>query len=60
VWQVVPAPSGALILGFIKLQQVDTVEVHLDTLQGGSYKRYAGYTSDFSPADAAKGVWGAI
>ena len=55
-------PGGAAgpidALEFIKLRNTGgTVEVHWDTLQGGSYKRAGDYTSDFSPGDAGNGTW---
>jgi len=51
--------NGAPELGFIKARNdgSSTVEVHWDTLQGGSYKRAGDFTSDFSPADAENGTW---
>jgi CHAP domain len=56
-----PPPQTGPIdnLGFIKLQNTGsgTVEVHLDSLQSGGLRRAADYTSDFSPGDAANGVW---
>jgi hypothetical protein len=60
VWQLFGSPNGAPpALGFIKLQNTGsgTVEVHLDVLSGGSYKRVGDFTSPFSSADASNGVW---
>jgi hypothetical protein len=58
-WQLFGSQNGAPILGFIKLQQVGSgkLEVHLDALEGGSYKRIGDYTSDFFPSDAGLGTW---
>jgi hypothetical protein len=60
-WQLFGSQNGPPMLGFIKLQNVENpsgmVEVHWDTLQGGSSKRVVDYTSDFSSADAFNGVW---
>jgi hypothetical protein len=58
-WQLFGSPRGAPMLGFIELQNTHsgTVEVHWDALQGGSFKRVADYTSDFSPHGAANGTW---
>jgi hypothetical protein len=58
-WQLFGSANGAPELGFIKLRNTGTgsVEVHVDTLQGGSYKRVGDYQSDFSPADAPNGTW---
>jgi hypothetical protein len=58
-WQLFGSVNGAPELGFVKTANTGggTVEVHWDTLQGGSYKRAGDYTSDFSPADAGNGTW---
>jgi len=57
-WQLFGSANGAPELGFIKtINTGGTVEVHWDTLQGGSYKRVGDFTSDFSPADAGNGTW---
>jgi hypothetical protein len=59
IWQLFGSTNGAPELGFIKLYNTGsgTVEVHWDTLQGGTYRRAGDFTSDFSPADAANGQW---
>lgn len=58
-WQLLPTATGAPELGFIKLRNTGsgTVEVHVDQLIDGAYKRIASYPSDFSPRDAGNGVW---
>ncbi len=57
-WQLFGSANGAPELGFIKLRNTGgTVEVHWDTLQGGTYRRVGDYVSDFSPADAGNGSW---
>ncbi|HWF25913.1 MAG TPA: hypothetical protein VG275_10720 [Solirubrobacteraceae bacterium] len=57
-WQLVPT-GGAPELGFVKLLGTGSgkVEVHLDTLTAGSYRRVGDHVSDFSPADAGNGIW---
>ena len=58
-WQLFGSANGAPELGFIKTKSTGTssIEVHVDTLQGGTYKRVGDYGSDFSPADASNGTW---
>jgi surface antigen len=57
-WELFGWANGAPELGFVKLRNTSgTVEVHWDTLQGGSYHRAGDYTSDFNPADAENGLW---
>jgi hypothetical protein len=57
-WQLIGSGTGALELGFIKLQNTaGTVEVHVDALNGGSYQRFLDATSDFSTTDASNGDW---
>jgi predicted acylesterase/phospholipase RssA len=58
-WQLFWSQGGAPLLGFIKLRNTGsgTVEVHVDALSDGTYKRVGDYTSDFSPADAGNGTW---
>jgi hypothetical protein len=51
-------PAIANELSLIKLRHTaGTVEVRLDELDGGSFKRSFNATSDFSLADAANGTW---
>ena len=56
-WQLLPTTSGPPELGFVKTRNTGSgaVEVHLDTVSGGTYKRVADYRSDFNSADAANG-----
>jgi len=58
-WQLLSASNGVPELGFIKTQATGTgtVEVHVDTLQGGVFKRVLATGSDFSPGDAGNGVF---
>jgi len=57
-WQLFGSANGAPELGFVKLRNTGgTVEVHWDTLQGGTYRRAGDFVSDFSPADADNGAW---
>lgn len=61
-WQLLfDTQNNASRLGFIKLRNVGNpggmVEVHLDTLVDGTYKRVGDYVSDFSVKDADNGVW---
>ncbi|MGH2911893.1 MAG: hypothetical protein ACRDJ3_05400, partial [Solirubrobacteraceae bacterium] len=59
VWELFGSVNGAPELGFVKLRNTGsgTVEVHWDTLQGGSYRRAGDYTTDFNPAGASDGAW---
>jgi hypothetical protein len=51
-------PSIVNELSLIKLRRTaGTVEVRLDGLQGGRFKRILNATSDFSVADAPNGTW---
>lgn len=58
-WQLFGSANGAPELGFIQTGGTasGTVEVYVDMLDGGRYKRVGHYTSDFSVADAANGSW---
>ena len=57
-WELFGSANGAPELGFVKLYNTSgTVEVHVDSLQGGSYRRVGDYTSDFTPGDASNGTW---
>ena len=58
-WQLFGSANGAPELGFVKTKSTGTgsVEVHWDTLQGGTYRRAGDYASDFSSADASNGTW---
>jgi Papain family cysteine protease len=58
-WQLFYPVNGVPGLGFIKLRNTGSgmVEVHGDLLSGGSYKRVADLSSDFSAAGAGNGTW---
>ena len=55
-----PGQSGPIgELGFIKLRNTGSgsVEAHWDSVHNGRFTRAADLASDFSPVDAANGVW---
>lgn len=58
-WQLLPGANGVPEIGFVKTKNTGsgTVEVHVDQLVSGTYKRVLATKTDFSPADAGNGVW---